>query len=72
MFDCPDSKVHEANMGPIWGRQDQGEPHVGPMNFAIWVITRICTVLGFSPLDRDNTATISQTTFWNASFLMKM
>ena len=32
----PDSKVHGANMGPIWGRQDPGEPHVGPMNFAIW------------------------------------
>ena len=25
-----------ANMGPIWGRQDPGGPHVGPMNFAIW------------------------------------
>ena len=24
--------------GPIWGRQDPGGPHVGPMNFAIWVI----------------------------------
>ena len=33
----PDSKVHGANMGPIWGRQDPGGPHVGPMNFAIWV-----------------------------------
>ena len=32
----PDSKVHRANMGPIWGRQDPGGPHVGPMNFAIW------------------------------------
>ena len=32
----PDSKVHEANMGPIWGRQDPGGPHVGPMNLAIW------------------------------------
>ena len=31
-----DSKVHGANMGPIWGRQDPGAPHVGPMNFAIW------------------------------------
>ena len=39
----PDSKVHGANMGPIWGRQDPDEPHVGSMNFAIWdssVITR--------------------------------
>ena len=33
----PDSNVHGANMGPIWGRQDPGGPHVGPMNFAIWV-----------------------------------
>ena len=32
----PDSKIHGANMGPIWGRQDPGGPHVGPMNFAIW------------------------------------
>ena len=22
--------------GPIWGRQDPGGPHVGPMNIAIW------------------------------------
>ena len=22
-------------MGPIWGRQDPGGPHVGPMNFVI-------------------------------------
>ena len=33
----PGSKVHCANMGPIWDRQDPGGPHVGPMNFAIWV-----------------------------------
>ena len=32
----PDSKVHGANMGPIWGRQEPGGPHVGPMNLAIW------------------------------------
>ena len=32
----PDSKVHGANMGPIWGRRDPGGPHVGTMNFAIW------------------------------------
>ena len=33
----PDSKVHGANMGPIWGRQDPGGPHVGHMNLVIWV-----------------------------------
>ena len=32
----PDSKVHGANMGPSWGRQDPVGPHVGPKNFAIW------------------------------------
>ena len=25
-----------ANMGLIWGRQDPGGPHVGPLNFAVW------------------------------------
>ena len=34
----PGSEVHGANMGPTWGRQDPGGPHVGPMNFAIWDI----------------------------------
>ena len=34
----PESKVHGASMGPIWGRQDPGGPHVGPMNCVIWVI----------------------------------
>ena len=33
----PDGKIHGANLGPIWGRQDPAGPHVGPMNFAIWV-----------------------------------
>ena len=51
MFGYPDGKVHGADMGPIWDRQDPGGPHVGPMNFTIWV--------GFSALfqtliiDRD-------------------
>ena len=36
--DIPDSKVHGTNMGPAWGRQDPGGPHVGPMNLAIWHI----------------------------------
>ena len=34
----PDSKVHGANMGPIWGQQDPGGPHVGPMNLVIWEV----------------------------------
>ena len=35
-YHIPDSIVHGANMGPIWGRQEPGGPHVGPMNFTIW------------------------------------
>ena len=38
-----DNKIHGANMGPIWGRQDPGGSHVGPMNFAIWVVTQFFT-----------------------------
>ena len=43
----PDSKANGANMGPIWGRQDPGGPHVGPMNLAIWTaifrnLTHVC------------------------------
>ena len=34
----PDSKIHGANMGPIWGQQDPGGPHVGPINFVIWCV----------------------------------
>ena len=33
----PGSKLRGANMGPIWGRQNPGGPHVGPMNLAIWL-----------------------------------
>ena len=35
-LDHPDSKVHGAIMGPVWGRQDPCRPHGGPMNFATW------------------------------------
>ena len=30
----PSSKVHGANMGPIWGWQGPSWPHVGPINLA--------------------------------------
>ena len=36
----PDSEVHGANMGPTWGRQNPGGPHVGHMDLAIWECTR--------------------------------
>ena len=40
----PDSKDNGANMGSIWGRQDPGGPHVGPMNFAIWVAKHVFVI----------------------------
>ena len=40
-----DSKVHGANIGPIWARQDPCGPHVGPMNLAIWVRLQIFVTL---------------------------
>ena len=30
LLDNPDSKVHGANMGPIWARQDPGGPMLAP------------------------------------------
>ena len=45
LTNVPDSKVHGANTGLIWGRQDPGGPHVGPMNFAIRGATLINGVL---------------------------
>ena len=55
----PDSKVHGANMGPTWGRQDPGGPHVGSMNFALWELFRFC-VLFISLQQRQMGFTASQ------------
>ena len=53
--DAPDNyKVRGANMGPIWGQQDPGGPHVGPMNFAIW-----------GPLCIDKSSAASILFVWN-------
>ena len=41
----PDNKVYGANMGPTWVLSAPGGPHVGPMNFAIWVPQRDLVVL---------------------------
>ena len=51
----PDSKVHGANMGPIWGRQDPGGPYVGPMNFAIWVVASLASGINLGTRSTDET-----------------
>ena len=49
----PESMVRVANMGPTWGRQDPGGPHVGPMNLAIRVALS-ATVLSGLTNDSDD------------------
>ena len=39
-IELPDSKLHEANMGPTWILSAPDGPHVGPMNLAIGVSIR--------------------------------
>ena len=42
----PDSKVHGANMGPIWGRQDPGGSYVGPNELCYLDMQGYCWCLG--------------------------
>ena len=62
----PDSKVYVANMGPIWGRQDPGGPHAGPMIFAIWGPMTTHWTLGDLNTILDNRV-ISITYEWSTS-----
>ena len=39
----PDSKVHGANIGPTWGRQDPVGPYVGHVNLANWDVFKSLT-----------------------------
>ena len=75
----PDSKVHGANMGPIWGRQDPDGPHVGPMNFAIWDCMHLHRYMEFSGVTLGVTLKSALTsvpsllnlhrlTFWSTNF----
>ena len=41
LYLTPDNKVHGANMGPTWGRQDPDGPRVGHMNLAIWDCSQV-------------------------------
>ena len=51
----PDSKVYEAYMGPTWGQQDPGGPHVGPMNLAIRDLSGISSPLPSASYMRQGT-----------------
>ena len=45
----PDSKVHGAHMRPTWVLSAQGGPHVGPIEFAIWVDIEFLDFLAHLP-----------------------
>ena len=62
----PDSKVHGVNMVPIWGRQDPGGPHVGPMNFVIWVCYKRSGYFKLIGQINPMTATKTSAVFLNA------
>ena len=65
----PDGKVHGAYMGPIWGRQVPGGPHVDPMNFSIWdcITVHMYTVIVIRKTIGQNDVTIPKSTdiTWN-------
>ena len=44
----PDSKVHWAYMGPTWGWQNPGGPHVDPMNHVIREVSMHSTHISYS------------------------
>ena len=41
VWNIPENKIHGANMGPTYGRQDPGGPHVRHVNLAIRDILRL-------------------------------
>ena len=64
----PDSKVHGAHMGPIWGRQDPGGPHVGSMNFVIWALFNCWALCAcFTVLNVKVDANPGKSRFWFVS-----
>ena len=56
----PDSKVHGANMGSTWDRQDPGGTQVGHMSFAIWDMMQYL-------LDRLSNHRIRLSSWWRKS-----
>ena len=54
----PDSKIHGANVGPTFGRQERGGPHVGHTNLAIWVYL----IYWFAPNDEEKLSMTTKST----------
>ena len=59
----PDSKVHGANMGPIWVFSAPDGPHVGPMNLATMAAMPNILIWGCSEIsERRYNKSISKVT----------
>ena len=70
----PDNKVHGANMGPTWGRQDPGGPHVDPMNPAVWALLPIISHDNADQLNRTcvfHEGEFQSTTSWQYKDITK-
>ena len=52
-------KVHEANMGPTWGRQAPGGPYVGPINIAIRDVPWVAILSPWHSYDCPNAGEVS-------------
>ena len=65
----PDSKVHGANMGPTWGQQDPGGPHVGPMNLTIRVCIQKKSILNLTLKHRETHGCVVSTVATDALVL---
>ena len=65
----PDSKIHGANMGPIWVLSAPDGPHVGPMNFTILdVIERFSQRLEIHKWTRSRFISIYQLSIGQRTF----
>ena len=67
----PDSKVHGANMGPIWLLSAPDGPHVGPRNLAIRGCSLRYELLSSSDLSIDSLWTTNQP-WWAHDILHNM
>ena len=58
IWSLPVRKIHGANMGTNWGRQDPGGPRVGP---AAWVVCKRSSWVYKNPEHRQNNTGFKET-----------
>ena len=78
----PDSKVHGANMGPIWGQQDPGGPHVSPhelcylgpcsVTCVLVILGMYCNSIQYKTYDMDKWSFVQWSVWWNNLSILKL